>query len=76
MSKWEWFLQMEAALFDLDGCLYYGERLAEGAVELLCLLNEKGLRASRYGGTPGARDRSAGGSHYRGSRGYASGVCG
>lgn len=44
MNKWEWFLQMEAALFDLDGSLYYGEQPAEGAAELLRLLNVKGLR--------------------------------
>lgn len=44
MNKWEWFLQMEAALFDLDGSLYYGEQPAEGATELLHLLNAKGLQ--------------------------------
>lgn len=44
MSKWVWFLQMEAALFDLDGCLYYEEQPAEGAAELLRLLNAKELR--------------------------------
>jgi HAD superfamily hydrolase (TIGR01450 family) len=36
--------RMEAFLFDLDGCIYYGHAPAEGAEPLLRLLKEEGKR--------------------------------
>lgn len=38
----EMLLEAEAVFFDLDGCIYFGERLAAGAKELLDYLRYKG----------------------------------
>ncbi|MEF3311464.1 HAD-IIA family hydrolase [Paenibacillus sp. GYB004] len=38
----ELLLQAEAVFFDLDGCIYFGDRLADGALALLEWLSHKG----------------------------------
>ncbi|MDR6550854.1 HAD-IIA family hydrolase [Paenibacillus qinlingensis] len=40
-GAWETLLQAEAVFFDLDGCIYFSDRLAGGAKELLHFLEEK-----------------------------------
>lgn len=40
----EMLLEAEAVFFDLDGCVYFGERLADGAQELLDYLRLKGKK--------------------------------
>lgn len=38
------FDKIKAVAFDLDGTIYFGEELAEGALELISKLKEKGVR--------------------------------
>ncbi|WP_164821412.1 HAD-IIA family hydrolase [Paenibacillus koleovorans] len=43
-QAWTTLEQAEGVFFDLDGCVYFGERIAEGAGELLQALRGQGKR--------------------------------
>ena len=38
------FSTVKAVLFDLDGTLYYGDKAADGAVDTVRAMRERGLR--------------------------------